>query len=53
MFTFGKKKANYDLIGKLVEQQGEVLKIVEDQREIIKALQKTITKLQESTKAGN
>lgn len=53
MFTFGKKKANYDLIGKLVDQQGAILKIVEDQREMIKELQETITKLQESTKSEN
>ena len=53
MFTFGKKKVDYDFIGKLVEQQGEILKIVADQREMIKELQETITKLQESTKSGN
>ena len=49
MFTFNKKKEDYDCIGKLIDQQGEILKIVADQREMIKELQGTIKQLKSTT----
>lgn len=50
MFTFNrKKKEDYDYIGKLIDQQGDILKIVADQRELIKQLQETVKRLQNTT----
>ena len=50
MFTFNrKKKEDYDYIGKLIDQQGDILKIVADQREVIKELQETVRKLNKET----
>ena len=45
MFGFNKKKDDFDYVGKLIDQQGDILKIVEDQRETIKHLQKSIDEL--------
>lgn len=50
MFNFiNKKKADYDHVSKLIEQQGIILKIVDEQRVIIKDLSETIKKMQNST----
>lgn len=46
MFAFNRKrKEEYDYIGKLIDQQGDILKIVADQREVIKELQATVKEL--------
>lgn len=46
MFNFTrKKKEDYDYIGKLIDQQGEILKVVADQRQMIKELQDTVKEL--------
>ena len=53
MFTFNrKKKEDYDCIGKLIDQQGDILKIVADQREVIKQLQETVKRLQDIASKG-
>lgn len=53
MFTFNrKKKEDYDYIGKLIDQQGDILKIVVDQREVIKQLQETVKRLQDIASKG-
>lgn len=50
MFTFNRKnKEEYDYIGKLIDQQGDILRIVADQRELIKELQETIKRMKENT----
>lgn len=51
MFTFGKKKREEnDLIRKVIDQQGEILKVVSDQRKVIEYLQKKLEeKEQEAT----
>lgn len=54
MFNFiRKKKEDYEYIGKLIDQQGEILKIVADQRDMIKELQETVKELKNSTKTEN
>lgn len=54
MFNFNrKKKEDYDYIGKLIDQQGEILKVVADQREMIKELQETVKKLENPAQDKN
>lgn len=46
MFKKNKKQCEaFDYVGKLIDQQGDILKIVEDQRAAIKQLQKSIDEL--------
>ena len=54
MFNFNRnKKEDYDYIGKLIDQQGDILKIVADQRELIKELQEKVRKLENANSNEN